>query len=165
LNGDRAVTARFESDKTLTLTKVGSGTGTVTSSPGAISCGATCSHVFTYGTLVTLTVSASPTSRFAGWSGACSGTGACTLTMMANQSAIATFEPLCIVPKVKGKKLATAKKAIRRAHCTVGKVTKAFSAKVKKGRVIAQKRKAGNKLAAGTKITLKVSKGKKAVRP
>ncbi|HET6867778.1 MAG TPA: PASTA domain-containing protein [Solirubrobacteraceae bacterium] len=165
LSGDRAVTARFETDKTLALTKAGSGTGTVTSSPAAISCGVTCSHLFTYGTVVTLTASASPTSRFVGWSGACSGIGACTLTLTANQDAIANFKPLCVVPKVKGKTLATAKKAIKRAQCKVGKVTKVFSAKVKKGRVIAQKRKPGNKLAAGTKITLKVSKGNKAVRP
>lgn len=148
-------------DKTLTLTKAGGGTGTVTSSPAGISCGSTCAHAFRHGIAVTLTAVASARSRFAGWSGACSGTGSCTLTMSANRSVTATFKVLCVVPKVKGKRLRAAKQAIRRAHCSVGKVTRAFSASVKKGRVISQKPKPGKKLAARSKVKLKVSKGKK----
>jgi uncharacterized delta-60 repeat protein len=68
---------------------------------------------------------------------------------------------VCVVPKVKGKTLTAAKKAIRKAHCSAGKVTKAFSRKVKKGRVISQKPQPGKKLAAGSKVKLKVSEGKK----
>jgi len=79
--------------------------------------------------------------------------------MSADRSATATFKALCVVPKVKGKKLAAAKSAIKRAHCSVGKVTKAFSSRVKKGRVISQKPAPGKKLAAGSKVKLKVSKG------
>jgi hypothetical protein len=40
--------------QTVTVSKTGNGKGTVTSSPAGISCGATCSHAFTYGTSVTL---------------------------------------------------------------------------------------------------------------
>src|SRR5207245_2037088 len=40
---------------TLTVSKAGAGSGTVTSSPAGISCGATCSTSFTPGTVVTLT--------------------------------------------------------------------------------------------------------------
>jgi hypothetical protein len=148
-------------DKTLTLTKAGSGTGTVTSSPAGITCGTTCAHAFKHGTAVTLTAVASARSRFVGWSGDCSGAGGCTLTMSANHSVTATFEVLCVVPKVKGKRLPAAKRAVRKAHCSVGKVTRAFSKSVKKGRVISQKPKPGKKLAAGSKVKLKVSKGKK----
>jgi beta-lactam-binding protein with PASTA domain len=43
------------------------------------------------------------------------------------------------VPKVKGKRLRAAKRAIRRAHCSVGRVRRAFSSSVKRGRVISQK--------------------------
>src|SRR5439155_9622629 len=64
-SGDEAVTARFETAKTLTLTKVGA--GTVTSSPAGIDCGSTCAHSFTYGTTVTLTATAAAGSSFAGW--------------------------------------------------------------------------------------------------
>jgi alpha-tubulin suppressor-like RCC1 family protein len=67
----------------------------------------------------------------------------------------------CVVPKVTGTKLAAAKRAIRKAHCSVGKVTKAYSKRVKKGRVISQKPKPGKTLPKGSKINLTVSKGKK----
>ena len=173
MSADHDITATFETDKTLTVAKAGSGAGTVTSSPAGIDCGSTCSHAFADGTPVTLTATAASGSSFAGWSGDCSGTGTCTLTMSANHAATATFQansspPLppppsqkkCVVPKVKGKKLAAAKTAIKRAHCSVGKVRKAFSARVKKGRVISQKPAPGKRLRAGSKVNLKVSKGK-----
>ena len=152
-------------DRTLTLTKAGGGTGTVTSSPGGISCGSTCTHAFAHGTAVTLTAAASAHSSFASWSGDCSGTGSCRLTMSANHSVTVKFKVLCVVPKVKGKKLRAAKRAIRNAHCAVGKVTKAFSKSVKKGRVISQKPRPAKKLAAGSTVKLKVSKGKKKTPP
>ena len=147
--------------KTLMLTKAGLGTGTVTSSPTGISCGSTCAHAFKHGTAVTLTAVAAARSSFAGWSGDCSGTARCTLTMSANHAVTATFKVLCVVPKVKGKKLRAAKRSIRKAHCSPGKVTRAFSKKVKKGRVISQRPKPGKNLAAGSKVKLKVSKGKR----
>jgi alpha-tubulin suppressor-like RCC1 family protein len=65
----------------------------------------------------------------------------------------------CVVPRVKGKKLAPAKRAIAKAHCSVGKVTKAYSKRVKKGRVISQKPKPGTTLPAASPVNLKVSKG------
>ena len=76
---------------TLTVTKGGTGTGTVNSSPAGISCGSTCSASFTAGTQVTLTASAAAGSQFTGWSGACSGTGSCIVTMSAAQAVTATF--------------------------------------------------------------------------
>src|SRR6266540_3496 len=74
--------------------------------------------------------------------------------------ALARYEgDTCTVPKLKGKKLAAAKTAIKRATCKVGKVKKRFSKKVKKGRVISQKPAAGTKVAAATPVNLTVSKG------
>jgi uncharacterized delta-60 repeat protein len=162
MSANRSVSARFETNKTLTLSKAGGGAGTVSSSPAGISCGSSCAHAFRHGAPVTLTAAASARSRFAGWSGACAGTGKCTLTMSAARSVTATFKVLCVVPKLKGKTLRAAKRVIRKAHCSPGKLTKAFSRKVKKGRVIKQSPKPGKKLAAGAKVKLKVSKGKKA---
>lgn len=159
---DRAVTATFDSGKTLTVTRAGSGVGTVSSGPAGINCGSSCSHVYAHGTSVTLTASASSGSRFAGWTGDCSGTGTCVVTMSAAHSVTATFKPLCVVPKLKGKTLKAGKSAIARAHCSVGKVTRAYSTKVKRGRVIAQRPKPGKKLAAGSRIRFELSKGKKA---
>jgi len=75
----------------LTVNKNGTGSGTVTSSPTGINCGATCSASFAQGTTVTLTAAPASGSVFAGWSGACTGTGTCTVTMNAAQSVTATF--------------------------------------------------------------------------
>ena len=76
---------------TLTVTLAGTSGGTVTSSPAGVSCAPTCSASFNAGTSVVLTPVAAKGAFFAGWSGACKGTGRCTLTMNANKSATATF--------------------------------------------------------------------------
>ena len=76
----------------LTVTRVGSGAGRVTSSPGGIDCGSTCSHAFAAGTQVTLTPTPLAGSTFAGWTGACTGTGACVVTADAAKTVTATFD-------------------------------------------------------------------------
>jgi hypothetical protein len=90
----RNVTATFTQVHTLTVTKPGDGTGTVTG--GSISCGTTCTQTSTTGTMVTLTAAASTASStqstFLGWSGGgCSGTGPCTVTLNANVTVTANF--------------------------------------------------------------------------
>src|SRR4029079_4256744 len=72
-----ANTGRVLSPQLLTITKTGAGTGSVTSSPSAISCGASCSAVLNPGTLITLTPAADAGSIFSGWAGDCSGWGTC----------------------------------------------------------------------------------------
>ena len=76
---------------TLSVTKTGSGSGTVTSSPAGINCGGDCSHSYNEGTSVTLTATPAAGSSFAGWSDACSGTGACTVTMSTSRPVTAAF--------------------------------------------------------------------------
>lgn len=76
---------------TLSATLAGTGTGRITSNPAGISCKPTCKATFQSGTVVTLTATAGKGSIFEGWSGACSGSSSCTLTMNSNQSATATF--------------------------------------------------------------------------
>jgi hypothetical protein len=51
----------------LTVSKAGSGTGTVTSSPAGINCGSDCSEPYNQGTKITLKVKADPGSTFKGW--------------------------------------------------------------------------------------------------
>lgn len=75
----------------LTVTKTGAGSGTVVSSPAGINCGASCSAQFPSGSTVSLTASAGSGSVFAGWSGDCTGTGSCTVTMTAARNVTATF--------------------------------------------------------------------------
>ncbi len=87
-----SVTATFATAVyNLTVTKPGTGTGTVTGSDGLINCGYTCSANYESGKSVTLTASAASGSTFTGWSGACSGTGSCILTMTSAQSVTANF--------------------------------------------------------------------------
>ena len=73
----------------LTVTKSGTGSGTVAG--GAISCGATCSANVSSGTPVTLAATPASGSTFGGWSGACTGTGSCVVTMTAARAVTATF--------------------------------------------------------------------------
>lgn len=74
----------------LTVNKQGS--GTVTSVPAGINCGATCSATFTFGSTVTLTAATLSGSTFAGWSGGgCSGTGTCVVILGGATTVTATF--------------------------------------------------------------------------
>jgi hypothetical protein len=78
-------------DQTLTVTKGGTGNGTVTSDVPGIDCGPTCSFSFPQDTVVTLTADAGPGSTFTGWSGDCGGGGTCQVTMGGARSVRAVF--------------------------------------------------------------------------
>jgi Divergent InlB B-repeat domain/PASTA domain len=161
LNADTSVTATFVLMRSLTVSRSGNGSGSVTSSPSGINCGATCSAQFDDGTSVTLTPAAASGSHFTGWSGDCTGTGTCTLTMNVNHSVAARFDkPVrCVVPKVVGRTLKRARVRILKAHCRVGKVTKKFSTRKKRGLVLSQRPKPGTRLRAGARVALAVGKG------
>lgn len=78
-----------------TLSVTVNGTGSVHSAPTGIACqsgsGAGCSASFAGGTSVTLTPTASANFAFSGWSGACSGTGACQVVMDGAKGVGASF--------------------------------------------------------------------------
>lgn len=96
-------------DATLTVTSNPPSNGSVTSNDGQINCGlgaTTCSHTYSYRvtcsndtgectappyTTVSLTPSQASGYNFLGWSGACSGTGSCFVTMDTDKSVGATF--------------------------------------------------------------------------
>lgn len=88
----RNVTANFTlKSYALAVTRSGAGSGRVSSSPAGIDCGSICTFTFNHGTSVTLTQVADAGSTFSGWSGACSGTGACTVSMTGSRSVGASF--------------------------------------------------------------------------
>ena len=83
---------------TLAIYEVGTGSGTVTSTPIPISCGTpggSCSGNFTKGTVVTLTETPGANSVFGGWSSNCTVVTAttCTITMSNNETVGAIFNP------------------------------------------------------------------------
>ncbi len=89
------------SDRTLTVTETGSGTGTVISAPGGIDCGTTCSATFPDSTDVALTADPNAGSAFAGWiGGGCTGTGPCVTTLAADTTVTATFDTAPPTPYV-----------------------------------------------------------------
>ena len=92
-NGSMVVNATFTATTpaTSTLTASKTGPGTITSSPPGISCGSACSANYSSGTVVTLTAVPASGARFTGWTGGCSGTGTCTVTLNANMSVSAAF--------------------------------------------------------------------------
>lgn len=86
INANSVISATFNLP---TLSVVVAGTGTVTSNPVGINCGATCTASFNKGTSVTLTATGA---GFTGWSGGgCSGTGTCLVTLNTDTTVTAGF--------------------------------------------------------------------------
>ncbi len=125
MDAAKSVTATFTLNSyALTVTKPGTGSGTVTSVPSGINCGATCTANFNYNTSVTLTAAAATGSTFTGWGGACTGTGACTVTMDAARSVTATFTVQCFTVNTSVSPAGSGSVNVSPAsNCTGGKYT------------------------------------------
>ncbi len=88
----------------VSITKTGSGNGTVTSSPAGISCGSTCSANYEAGMIITLTAEAQyGSAQFTGWGGdaaSCGTSQNCQLAVYSNMNITASFE--CLIPDAAG---------------------------------------------------------------
>lgn len=132
----------------LTITNSNPAGGTVTSSPGGINCGPTCSATFSYKTAVALTATPNKGFAFAGFGGACTGT-ACALTMDGPKSATANFTAFGFGKGIKRNK----KKGTAKVPVTVGTAgTLELSGKKIKKRL--------REVAAGTTKLTVAAKGK-----
>jgi len=96
MDQNRSATAAFQQFFELVVLGAGNGSGMVTG--GGLSCtisaGATsgiCSQFFKTGAVVTLTPIPVAADDFPGWTGACTGTGGCTITINQPETATATF--------------------------------------------------------------------------
>jgi hypothetical protein len=89
VTGDATVTAAFAAFSDLTVSVAGH--GTVASVPDGIACGAACTASYPPGTAVTLSAVPADDSMFTGWSGGCTGTGDCQVTLDTAVSVTATF--------------------------------------------------------------------------
>lgn len=95
-----------QTSNNLTVTLSGNGSGSVNSSPAGIACttgsSANCSFAFAGASLVSLLPSASSNSTFSGWSGSCTGTAGCSVTMNSPMSVTATFTVKPATVKIEG---------------------------------------------------------------
>jgi hypothetical protein len=149
---------------TVTVETGGTGMGKVTSTPAGIDCPAACSLEFASGTLVTLTAEPEDGSKLASWTSGCAHTElTCSMTISADTTATAVFRtnPPCVVPRLKGLTLANAKRALASAHCKLAAVKRAYSQRVKRGRVISQKPAAGRRLPPGGPVIVLLSRGRR----
>lgn len=95
VDAEKHITATFElnpiNQYTLITTTTGTGSGTLNLNPAG--------GLYNHGTVVTVTAIPASNASFAGWSGACSGTGSCTVTMDANKAITASFT-LTVTPHI-----------------------------------------------------------------
>jgi hypothetical protein len=95
MSAAKTVTATFDlAQRELKVTKAGTGTGTVTSSPAGINCGGTCTTTYTNGTVVTLSAVSGPNTVPATWTGCAKviAENKCEVSMTANKAITATFK-------------------------------------------------------------------------
>ncbi|MGB0120567.1 MAG: hypothetical protein WBP55_06415 [Solirubrobacterales bacterium] len=139
----------------LSVTSAGTGSGSVTSSPKGLDCGADCEEAYSSFTKVTMTAAASPGSTFDGWKGPCESelTDTCELAMLEDTNVTATFEasPASVNANLKIKKVKPKKPKVKRGKKVKFKVTA---------------KNTGDATAEDTSLCLKLSKGvKKRLKP
>ena len=74
---------------------------------------------------------------------------------------ITVSSPVCSVPRLRGQTLAAAKRTLVKRGCALGRVARAFSRRVARGRIVGQKPGPGLRLRRGAKVAVVVSRGRK----
>lgn len=67
----------------------------------------------------------------------------------------------CVVPNVRGKTVPAARISFARARCALGRVSRAYSGRVRKSRIISQSRRVGSRHPRGTRVNVVVSRGRR----
>ncbi len=93
ITSNHSISATFAVNTfTCSITKAGTGSGTVLSVPSGINCGNYCGASYNTGTSVELTATPAPKSTFTGWSGGeCTGVGKCVVAISKNIKITASF--------------------------------------------------------------------------
>lgn len=109
VGSDLQFRARFSSGEALSVSKAGTGTGTVRSAGGSIDCGALCAASFGFGTDVALQATPDPGSTFLGFIGAGCSTSPCVVRMDDPKAVTAVFAdvqaPETTIAKRRGNKI------------------------------------------------------------
>jgi subtilisin family serine protease len=74
---------------------------------------------------------------------------------------ITVVTPVCTVPRLRGLTLAGAKHSLAKQGCALGGVSKAYSKRMRRGRIVAQRPGPGLRLRRGAKIAVVVSRGRR----
>jgi hypothetical protein len=77
---------------------------------------------------------------------------------------VAAQLPPCIVPRLRGRTLLAARRAVKRRHCVLGRVRRAYSPVIRRGRVLSQRPAPGVRRPHGTKVNLTISRGPRSRR-
>jgi peptide/nickel transport system substrate-binding protein len=67
----------------------------------------------------------------------------------------------CVVPNVRGKTVRQARRMLAARRCALGRVNRAYSARVRTGRIIRQNRRPSARLPRGTRVNVVVSRGRR----
>jgi hypothetical protein len=117
---------------------------------------------FSSATSVALTATPAEGSQFAGWSEATCETTSCIVGVDHQRTVSADFELIkCEVPQLRKRTLGAARALLGSSHCRLGQVKRAYSKKVKKGRVISQRPAAGAEKPNEAAVNVIVSRGRK----
>jgi eukaryotic-like serine/threonine-protein kinase len=66
-----------------------------------------------------------------------------------------------VVPNVKRKTVAQARRLLASKRCALGRIKRAYSTKVRRGRIISQSLRPGARVRRGTRVNVVVSRGKR----
>jgi subtilisin family serine protease len=81
-------------------------------------------------------------------------------TVVVGPFVITRRSPVCNVPRLRGLTLIGSKRLLVKRGCALGRITRAYSSRVSRGRVIAQKRAPGLRLKRGAKVGVVLSRGR-----
>ena len=69
--------------------------------------------------------------------------------------------PVCTVPRLRGLTLVVAKRTLVKRGCALGRVTRAYSKRVRRGRALQQRPGPGLRLRRGAKVAVVLSRGRR----
>jgi subtilisin family serine protease len=84
-----------------------------------------------------------------------------TATAVLGPLVITGKAPACTVPRLRGLTLIGSKRLLVKRGCALGRITRSYSRRVARGRVIAQKRQPGLRLKRGAKVGVVLSRGRR----
>jgi len=68
----------------------------------------------------------------------------------------------CVVPNVRNRLLATARRILSSRRCSLGRIKRRYSVRIKRGRIVSQARRPGSRLRTGARVNVVVSRGRRA---